>query len=128
MGIFKMNCIKELHIVPNIVNPSPVSIQSSGKKQLILDLRHMLFIYKNSCEIIERATLRSSHLNFLTLSSTSSQATIKYYRPKFHGFLVSKETVVLCRWGSSKQKFGLDLMDTTLPPTCLVGRSLTCFE
>lgn len=30
-----MNCIKELYIVPNIVNPSSVSIQLSGKKQFI---------------------------------------------------------------------------------------------
>ena len=42
-----------LHSSPDIVNPLSVSVQSSGKKRLILDLRHInLHIYKQKfrCE------------------------------------------------------------------------------
>ena len=41
LDLLKMNCIEELYEVPNIVSPLSVSIQSSGKKRLILDLRHV---------------------------------------------------------------------------------------
>ena len=53
LDLLKMHCIEELSEVPNIVNPLSVSIQSSGKKRLILDLRHVnLFVYKQKfkCE------------------------------------------------------------------------------
>ena len=42
-----MNCIEELDEAPDIVNSLSVSTQSSGKKRLILDLRHInLHVYK----------------------------------------------------------------------------------
>ena len=42
------NCISEVSDPPDIVNPLSVSIQKSGKKRLILDLRHVnKCIYKN---------------------------------------------------------------------------------
>ena len=53
LDLLKMNCIEELSAVSNIVNPLSVSIQSSGKKRLILDLRYVnLFVYKQKfkCE------------------------------------------------------------------------------
>ena len=34
-------CVEPLKFVPEIVNPLSVSVQSSGKKRLILDLRHI---------------------------------------------------------------------------------------
>ena len=49
LDLLKINRIEELSEVPNIVNPLSVSIQSSGKKRLILDVRHVnLFVYKHS--------------------------------------------------------------------------------
>ena len=40
-------CLEVLEHPPAIVNPLSVSIQSSGKKRLILDLRHVnLYIFK----------------------------------------------------------------------------------
>ena len=53
LDLLKINGIEELSEVPNIVNPLSVSVQSSGKKRLILDLRHVnLFVYKQKfkCE------------------------------------------------------------------------------
>ena len=47
------NRIEEVFSSPDIVNPLSVSVQSSGKKRLILDLRHTnLHIYKQKfrCE------------------------------------------------------------------------------
>ena len=47
------NCIEELFFAPEIVNPLTVSVQSPGKKRLIIDLRHInLFVYKQKfrCE------------------------------------------------------------------------------
>ena len=46
-------CLEVLDHLPTIVNPLSVSIQSSGKKRLILDLRHVnLYIFKHKfkCE------------------------------------------------------------------------------
>lgn len=54
-SLLKLNCIKELSVPPEIVNPLSVSIQRSGKKRLILDLRHInLHLFKNKfkCEDI----------------------------------------------------------------------------
>lgn len=48
-----VNCIDEIPEQPYIVNPLSVSIQKSGKKRLILDLRHVnKCLYKNKfrCE------------------------------------------------------------------------------
>lgn len=47
------NCVEEVFSPPVIINPLSVSIQSSGKKRLILDLRHVnKCVYKNKfrCE------------------------------------------------------------------------------
>ena len=42
-------CLKVLDHPPAIVNPLSVSIQSSGKERLILDLRHVnLYIFKQT--------------------------------------------------------------------------------
>jgi hypothetical protein len=49
-------CIEEIEKRPPIINPLSVSIQSSGKKRLILDLRHVnQFAYKQKfkCEDIK---------------------------------------------------------------------------
>ena len=51
-------CIEQLDSVTNIVNPLSVSIQSSGKKRLILDLRHVnsfVFKQKFKCEDLKIA-------------------------------------------------------------------------
>ena len=47
LDLLKMNCIEELDEAPDILNPLSFSTQSSGKKRLILDLRHViLYVYK----------------------------------------------------------------------------------
>ena len=51
-------CVEVLDYPPAIVNPFSVSIQSSGKKRLILDLRHVnLYIFKQTfkCEDLKVA-------------------------------------------------------------------------
>ena len=56
--LLKMNCIEELDEAPDIVNPLSLSTQSSGKKRLILDLRHVnLYVYKQKfkCEDLKVA-------------------------------------------------------------------------
>lgn len=41
--------IEEVFEAPDIINPLSVSVQSSGKKRLILDLRHInLHVFRNS--------------------------------------------------------------------------------
>ena len=58
LDLLKMNCIEELDEAPDIVNPLSVSTQSSGKKRLILDLRHVnLYVYKQKfkCEDLKVA-------------------------------------------------------------------------
>jgi hypothetical protein len=50
------NCIEEIPRRPDIVNPLSVSIQSSGKKRLIIDLRHVnkyIFKQKFKCEDVK---------------------------------------------------------------------------
>ena len=43
----RTKCVEILDHKPDIVNPLSVSIQSSGKKRLILDLRHVnLYVFK----------------------------------------------------------------------------------
>ena len=54
----KNNCIEMLDHQPDIVNPLSVSVQSSGKKRLILDLRYVsLHVFKRKfrCEDISAA-------------------------------------------------------------------------
>ncbi len=54
--LLTQNCIEEIERCPSIVNPLSVSIQSSGKKRLILDLRHVnKYVYKQKfkCEDIK---------------------------------------------------------------------------
>lgn len=51
--LLKHNCIEEIHECPEIINPLSVTIQSSGKKRLILDLRHVnqcVYKQKFKCE------------------------------------------------------------------------------
>ena len=43
-----LNCIEELMEPPEIINPLSVSKQKSGKKRLILDIRHVNFHLLNS--------------------------------------------------------------------------------
>ena len=44
-------CVEVLDYPPAIVNPLSVSVQSSGKKRLILDWRHVnLYIFKQKCK------------------------------------------------------------------------------
>ena len=53
LELLRNNRIKELFSPPDIMNPLSVSVQSSGKKRLILDLRHVnLHVYKQKfkCE------------------------------------------------------------------------------
>ena len=40
-SLLDLNCIEELAESPGIINPLSVSKQKSGKKRLILDLRHI---------------------------------------------------------------------------------------
>lgn len=51
--LISLDCITEVFTPPTIINPLSVSIQKSGKKRLILDLRHVnlyLFKFKFRCE------------------------------------------------------------------------------
>lgn len=51
--------VEEVYERPVILNPLSVSVQSCGKKRLILDLRHInLFIYKQKFKCEDLATLR----------------------------------------------------------------------
>ena len=46
-GLLRTNCVEILDHKSDIVNPLSVSIQPSGKKRLILDLRHVnLYVFK----------------------------------------------------------------------------------
>jgi len=57
-SLLDLNCIEELFESPEIINPLSVSKQTSGKKRLILDLRHVnyhLFKSKFKCEDVSVA-------------------------------------------------------------------------
>ena len=57
--LLRLDLIEELACKPNIINPLSVSIRSSGKQRLILDLRHVnQFLYKQKfkCEDLGVAT------------------------------------------------------------------------
>jgi len=65
------HAVVEVPFVPHVVNPLSVSIQSSGKKSLILDLRQL-----------KRLILDLRHVNqFIVFGSTSLSAKIEgcYY-------------------------------------------------
>ena len=78
LDLLKINGIEELSEVPNIVNPLSVSVLSSGKKRLILDLRHVsLFLYKQNLNVrILGLPFQLSREGFHSLSSTLSLGTI----------------------------------------------------
>lgn len=46
--LLKVGSVVECPFPPVVVNPLPVSVQSNGKKRLILDLRHVNFFVKKS--------------------------------------------------------------------------------
>ena len=102
--LLKLNCLAELSVPPEIVNPLSVSIQKSGKKRLILDLRYInLHLFKNKfkCEDIADAKevikpgdflftfdLKSGYhhvdifpeyTKYLSFSWTFSDGSTKYY-------------------------------------------------
>ena len=55
------NRVEEIFSPPDIVNPLSVSVQSSGKKRLILDLRHInLHVYKQKFKCEGLHTIKSA--------------------------------------------------------------------
>jgi hypothetical protein len=53
LELLDVQCIEEVFVTPDIINPISVSIHKSGKKRLILDLRHVnksIFKTKFRCE------------------------------------------------------------------------------
>ena len=55
LSLLESQCVKEVPVAPEIVNPLSVSVNRSGKKRLILDLRYVnkhLFKNKFKCEDI----------------------------------------------------------------------------
>ena len=53
LGLLHDNRVEELDAAPEIINPLSVSVQNTGKKRLILDLRHInlhVFKQKFNCE------------------------------------------------------------------------------
>ena len=61
MEFLRDNCIEEVFSSTDIVTPLSVSVQSSGKKRLILDLRHInLHIYKQKFRCENLHTIKSS--------------------------------------------------------------------
>ena len=83
LDLLKINCIEELSEVPNILNPLSVSIQSSGKKRLIQDLRYVnLFVYKQKfkCEDLRVALSIISRGFSLFLKSENPQVGVQSRR------------------------------------------------
>ena len=74
LELLQDNRIEELTTSPEIINPLTVSVQSSGKKRLILDLRHIIsmFLSKSSsvkaCILLEIFFLKTI-LFFLLISN-----------------------------------------------------------
>lgn len=60
---------------PDVVNPLSVSVQSSGKKQLILDLMHVNFFVRNSEIKFDDA---QSMLNFFIGESPSNSSAYSF--------------------------------------------------
>ena len=81
LDLLKMNCIEELdEAPPDIVNPLSVSTQSSGKKRLILDRRHVnLYVYKQKfkCEDLKVALSIISRGYSLTFNYNGLRITIE---------------------------------------------------
>ena len=60
MELLRDNRIEEVFFSPDIVNPFSVSVQSSGQKRLILDLRHInLNIYKQKFRCEDLHTIKN---------------------------------------------------------------------
>ena len=60
MELLRDNRIEEVFSSPDIVNPLSVSVQNSGKKSLILDLRHVnLHIYKQKFRCEDLHTIKN---------------------------------------------------------------------
>ena len=60
LELLRDNRIEEVFSSPDIVNPLSVSVQSSGKKRLILDLRHInLHIYKQKFRCEDLNTIKN---------------------------------------------------------------------
>lgn len=75
----RSGCMTEVVIRPHMVNPLSVSIQSSGKKRLILDLRHVnnhVWKEKFKFEGIRVACNYQVHLISLCSNLTSNLGTI----------------------------------------------------
>ena len=70
--LLRTKCVEILDHQPDIVNPLSVSLQRSGKKRLILDLRHVnLYVFKRKfrCEDISVA-IQIFSKGFIFSSST----------------------------------------------------------
>lgn len=66
-SLLVLNCVEELAESPGIVYPLSVSKQKSGKKRLILDLRHInchLYKSKFKCEDLAKEVLRPGDFMF----------------------------------------------------------------
>ena len=51
LGLLHDNRVEELYAAPEIINPVSASVQNTGKKRLILDLRHInLHMFKQKCK------------------------------------------------------------------------------
>lgn len=60
LELLRDNRIEEVFSSPDIVNPLSVSVQGSGKKRLILDLRHInLHIYKQKFRCEDLHTIKN---------------------------------------------------------------------
>ena len=61
LELLRDNRIEEVFSPPDIVNPLTVSVQSSGKRRLILDLRHInLHIYKQKFRCEDLHTIKNA--------------------------------------------------------------------
>ena len=61
LELLRDNRVEEIFSPPDIVNPLSVSVQSSGKKRLILDLRHInLHVYKQKFKCEGLHTIKSA--------------------------------------------------------------------
>ena len=77
-------CIEEITEKPFIINPLTVTVQSSGKKRLILDLRHVnKFIYKQKfkCEDVKTAIqLLDKDFFLFKFAWNFGQSKTRYFR------------------------------------------------
>ena len=95
LELLQDNRIEELTTPPEIVNPLTVSVQSSGKKRLILDLRHInfhVFKQKFKCEGLHtiRDIFSADYFVFsFDLKSGFPHVDIFTDHPKFFGIFVA---------------------------------------